>query len=101
MKVLEVGGKIFLTEMNESLFKKYLKQSVPVLTGLSATYLYETQREIPANNKFDGVSGEPVGHFVIVNGFDETTNTVYLADPMNPNPLKGRYYSVTFDSLIN
>ncbi len=27
--------------------------------------------------------------------------TVYLADPMNPNPLKSQYYSVTFDRLLN
>jgi len=101
IKFLESGGKIFLTELNEALFKKYLKQSVPVLTGLSATYLYETRREIPANNKFDDIRGEPVGHFVIVNGFDEATNAVYLADPMNPNPLKSQYYNVTFDRLIN
>ena len=101
IKFLEAGGKILQTELDESLIKKYLKQSVPILTGLSATYLYGTLREIPVNNKFDSIRGEPVGHFVIVNGFDETTNTVYLADPMNPNPLKSQYYSVNFDRLIN
>ena len=101
IKFLEGGGKILQTELDEKLIKKYLKQSVPILTGLSATYLYGTQREIPANNKFDSIRGEPVGHFVIINGFDEPTGTVYLADPMNPNPLKSQYYSVTFDRLIN
>jgi hypothetical protein len=101
IKFLEGGGKILQTELDEKLIKKYLKQSVPILTGLSATYLYGTQREIPVNNKFDSIRGEPVGHFVIINGFDENTNTVYLADPMNPNPLKSQYYSVTFDRLIN
>jgi len=101
IKFLEAGGKILQTELNEALFKKYLKLSIPVLTGLSSTYLYGTQREIPANNKFDDIRGEPVGHFVIVNGFDGTTNAVYLADPMNPNPLKSQYYSVNFDRLIN
>jgi hypothetical protein len=101
IKFLEMGGKILQTELDESLIKKYLKQSVPILTGLSATYLYGTVREIPVNNKFDSIKGEPVGHFVIINGFDEVTNTVYLADPMNPNPLKSQYYSVNFDRLIN
>jgi hypothetical protein len=101
IKFLEAGGKIYQTELDESLIKKYLKQSVPVLTGLSATYLYGTPREIPSSNKFDSIKGEPVGHFVIINGFDELTNTVYLADPMNPNPLKSQYYSVSFDRLIN
>jgi len=101
IKFLEGGGKILQTELDDKLIKRYLKQSVPILTGLSATYLYGTQREIPANNKFDSVRGEPVGHFVIVNGFDDSTGMVYLADPMNPNPLKSQYYSVTFDRLIN
>ena len=101
IQFLEAGGKILQTELDESLIKKYLKQSVPILTGLSATYLYGTVREIPVNNKFDSIKGEPVGHFVIINGFDEVTNTVYLADPMNPNPLKSQYYSVNFDRLIN
>ncbi len=101
IQFLESGGEIFFKELDESLIKKYLKQSVPILTGLSATYLYGTQREIAANNKYNSIKGEPVGHFVIINGFDESTNAVYLADPMNPNPLKSQYYNVNFDRLIN
>jgi len=101
IKFLEAGGKIFQKELDEDLIKKYLKQSIPILTGLSATYLYGTPREIPVTNKFDSIRGEPVGHFVIVNGFDEATNKVYLADPLNPNPLKSHYYSVAFDRLIH
>jgi hypothetical protein len=101
IKFLEAGGKILQKELDEALIKEYLKQSIPILTGLSATYLYGTPREIPLTNKFDSIRGEPVGHFVIVNGFDEATNKVYLADPLNPNPLKSHYYSVTFDRLIH
>jgi hypothetical protein len=101
IKFLEAGGKVFQSELNADLIKNYLKQSKPILTGLSATYLYGTMREIPINNKFDSIRGEPVGHFVIINGYDEASNTVYLADPMNPNPLKSQYYSVNFDRLIN
>jgi hypothetical protein len=58
-------------------------------------------REMADSGKFDSIKGEPVGHFVIINGYDEATQTVYLADPMNPNPLKSQYYSVNFDRLIN
>lgn len=101
IKFLEAGGKVFQSELNADLIKTYLKQSKPILTGLSATYLYGTMREVPINNKFDSIRGEPVGHFVIINGYDEETNTIYLADPMNPNPLKSQYYSVKFDRLIN
>jgi hypothetical protein len=101
IKFLEAGGKILHAELDENLIKTYLKKSVPVLTGLSATYLYGTRREISATNKFDSIKGDPVGHFVIINGFDEAKGCVYLADPMNPNPLKSQYYYVTFDRLIN
>jgi hypothetical protein len=101
IKFIEAGGVVLQTELDEQLIKKFLKESTPMLTGLSATYLYGTPREIPATNKFDSIKGEPVGHFVIINGYDEEADTVYLADPMHPNPLKSQYYSVTFDRLIN
>ncbi|MBK5278369.1 MAG: C39 family peptidase [Bacteroidia bacterium] len=101
IKFLEAGGKILNSELNDSLIKSYLRRQVPVLTGLSATYLYGTPREISVSNSYNSIKGEPVGHFVVVNGYDEPSNTVYLADPMNPNPLKSQYYSVNFDRLIN
>ena len=101
IKFIEAGGTIHYSELNEELIKRYLVQSIPILAGLSATYLYGTSREIPTSNKYDSVKGEPVGHFAVINGFDEAHNFVYLADPMNPNPLKSQYYSVNFDRLIN
>lgn len=101
IKFIEAGGKLLYAELDEKLIKSYLKKSVPILAGLSATYLYGTPREISSSNKYDSVKGVPVGHFAIINGYDEGSDHVYLADPMNPNPLKSQYYSVTFDRLIN
>jgi hypothetical protein len=101
IKFLEAGGKIRFEELEENLIKDYLRRSVPILTGLSATYLYSTRREIPRNNKYHSIKGEPVGHFVVINGFDDPSDHAYVADPMNPNPLKSQYYSVRFDRLIN
>lgn len=101
IKFLEAGGKLLYSELDEYLIKSYLTKSIPILAGLSATYLYGTPREIPISNKYDSIRGEPVGHFAIINGFESGSNEVYLADPMNPNPLKSQYYSVTFDRLIN
>ncbi len=98
---LQAGGKLLNAELDEHLIKNYLRKSTPVIAGLSATYLYGTPREIPTTNKFDSIRGEPVGHFAIINGYDNNTGAVYLADPMNPNPLKSQYYSVTFDRLLN
>lgn len=102
IKFLEAGGELRNTELNEKLIKDYLKQSIPILTGLSATYLYGTPREIPQFDIYDSIKGEPSGHFVVITGYDEEKNSVYLADPVEPNPLgKGQVYNVSFSRLIN
>ena len=102
IKFLEAGGKVHNDELDEALIKGYLKRGIPILTGLSATYLYKTPREIPQFDIYDSIKGEPAGHFVVITGYDEEKNCVYLADPMTPNPLgKGQLYSVNFVRLIN
>lgn len=102
IKFLEAGGRVHNDELDETLIKSYLKKGIPILTGLSATYLYKTPREIPQFDIYDSVKGEPAGHFVVITGYDEEKNSVYLADPMEPNPLgKGQVYSVNFVRLIN
>jgi hypothetical protein len=101
IRFLEAGGKVCFDEMSDELIKKYLTRQTPVLTGLSATHLYQTPREIGATNKYHSIKGEPAGHFVIVNGYDDRAKCAYIADPMNPNPLKSQYYSVDFNRLVN
>jgi hypothetical protein len=99
---LESGGEVRYHELDESLIKSYLKKSIPILTGLSATYLYGSPREIPQFNVYNPIKGEPVGHFVVIRGYDEEKNLAYLADPMSTNPLgKGPGYHVPFSRLIN
>src|SRR6187549_3551796 len=102
IKFLEWGGEIGYAELNADLIKKYVKKGNPILTGLSATYLYGTAREIPQFDIYDSIKGEPSGHFVVITGYDEDKNCAYIADPMEPNPLgKGQVYSVSFSRLIN
>ncbi|MEX2233919.1 MAG: C39 family peptidase [Cyclobacteriaceae bacterium] len=102
IKFLESGGKLHYSELDENLIKGYLKRSIPILTGLSATYLYGTPREIPQYDIYDPIKGEPAGHFVVITGYDEEKNFVYVADPVEPNPLgEGQLYSVGFGRLIN
>jgi hypothetical protein len=99
---LEAGGELHYSELDAELIKTYLKKGLPILTGLSATYLYGTPREIPKFDIYDSIKGEPAGHFVVITGYDEEKNCVYLADPMEPNPLgKGLVYSVDFVRLLN
>ena len=45
---------------------------LPVLAGLSATYLYRTMREYaiaPNQTAYHDLQGEPAGHFVVLYGF--------------------------------
>lgn len=101
IKFLELGGELRYAELDDQLVKEYIARSIPVLTGLSATYLYGTPREI-SDNTYDSIKGDPAGHFVVINGYDDKKNWAYLADPMTPNPLnKGRIYGVNFNRLIN
>jgi hypothetical protein len=44
IKFLESGGELRYSELDSDLIKGYLKKSIPLLTGLSATYLYGTPR---------------------------------------------------------
>ena len=102
IKFLEAGGELRNTELDEDLIKDYVKQSVPILTGLSATYLYGTAREIPQFDIYDSIKGEPAGHFVVITGYDQDKNCAQIADPMEANPLgKGQVYTVNIRRLIN
>lgn len=102
IQFLEAGGEVRYDELDEKLIKSYLNKSTPILTGLSATYLYGTPREVPQFDIYDDIKGESAGHFVVISGYDEEKNCVYLADPMTPNPIgKGRVYRVGFSRLIS
>lgn len=102
MKFLKNGGEIRFDNLDKKLMIKYLKQQVPILTGLSATYLYGTPREIAETNEYDDIKGKPSGHFVVINGYDDALEQFLVADPLNPNPMaKTQHYRVSSDRLIN
>lgn len=102
IQFLEAGGLLRFADLDAELISSYLARSRPILTGLSATYLYGTTREVPQFDIYDDIKGEPAGHFVVISGYDEKKRCVYLADPMTPNPIgKDRVYGVSFTRLIN
>jgi len=101
VRFLELGGKLRFEDLRPALIRRILGRGVPIMTGLSATYLYQSRREIPATNVADDVRGEPVGHFVVLSGYDRATKLVDVADPYEWNPLGGqRYYTVDLHRLI-
>ncbi|WP_088654954.1 C39 family peptidase [Geofilum rhodophaeum] len=100
---LKLGGKILFEDLQPDLLKRYLSKGTPILTGLSATYLYDSTREY-TNRKnqsvFDDLRGEPMGHFVVLSGMQD--DTVFVADPYKENPLAGQsYYDVPLNRLLN
>ena len=99
LRFIELGGKISLEPIRISLIRKYLKEGLPILTGLSATYLYGCARE--HEDEYDDVKGEPSGHFVVVSGYDPKTRLVNIADPLADNPgFSRQYYSVSLERLV-
>ncbi len=98
---LALGGLVRFEDLTPTLLANFLRQGKPVLTGLSATYLYRTPREHGRKAVDDDVRGEPSGHFVVLCGYDPQTRLVTVADPLEPNPpFDQRYYDVEMDRLI-
>ncbi len=99
---LEKGGEIKFEELNAKLIKKLLNQNLPILTGLSATYLYNCAREIGETNQYNDIQGEPTGHFVVVKGYDPVNRRAHIADPLEKNPISDtQHYMVNLQRLIN
>jgi hypothetical protein len=104
LKFLHNGGEIRFKDLNANLLRYYLKREIPILTGLSSTYLYRCARERDAGDKmiYDDIKGIPTGHFVVLSGYKLNNRTVRVSDPYSSNPkyLK-HYYDVKVDRLIN
>ncbi len=102
---LKLGGQILFEDLTPSLLAKYFRKKVPILAGLSSTYLYRCAREVSPDNQTtvsDDISGKPSGHFVVLSGYDEETHHIVVADPYPENPVfQSKYYSVKVNRLIN
>jgi len=100
---LRLGGRICFEDLTSSLIRGLLKRSIPILTGLSATFLYRTARETALGKKlvYDDIRGEPTGHFVVLCGYNMQDRTALVADPLLPNPISNSpIYTVRLNRLI-
>ena len=96
-----LGGKLELAELEASLLRGFLKRGVPIMTGLSATFLYREPREVSETGAPDDIGGEPQGHFVVLTGYDADRREVLVTDPMHPNPLSVIHtYPVRIERVI-
>ncbi|WNB18456.1 C39 family peptidase [Marivirga arenosa] len=100
IQFIENGGKITYKTLNKDLLHSYLIQDIPILTGLSATYLYNEKREFGDPVRYDDVKGYPSGHFVVLSGINYDQNSITVADPLHANPFESQNYLVDIDHLI-
>jgi hypothetical protein len=101
---LSLGGNLLFEELSPDFFHRYLAQGIPLLTGLSATYLYSCKREYSdsaGRSIFDDIRGFPMGHFVVLTG-QNPDGTIQVADPYKDNPLStNQHYDVPIQRLIH
>lgn len=101
LEFFRLGGQLRLTDLTSGFLRKHLQRGVPLLTGLSSTYLYRHPREYGDDDHDDDVRGEPQGHFVVLCGYHGESRTVLVADPFEENPLApGQHYEVALDRAI-
>jgi hypothetical protein len=101
LEFLALGGEICSEDLRPGLIRHYLRRNLPILTGLSSTWLYQAMREYGPNDDEDDVRGEPVGHFVVLCGYDAEKKQVAVADPMHPvNPYGAAVYPVAIERVI-
>lgn len=98
---IKLGGEVRFEVLSGRLIRKYLNRNLPILTGLSSTYLYESSREFGPNDDEDDIRGTPQGHFVVLAGYDRKERDVLIADPLQSNPHSAtRRYAINIDRVI-
>lgn len=101
IEFLSQGGPRRFVDLTATLIRRYLRRAMPILTGLSATYLYHEAREIGPHNTPDDLHGVPIGHFVVLCGYDCHSRQVLIADPLQSNPVSAtRQYIISIDRVI-
>ncbi len=98
---LDAGGRVKFRDLEPSMLQRYLDRGIPILTGLSATFLYREARERSEDNEPDDVAGDSAGHFVVLTGYRSAERAVLVSDPLYPNPLAEEHtYPVPVQRLI-
>ncbi|HEX6070437.1 MAG TPA: hypothetical protein VFZ18_11455 [Longimicrobiaceae bacterium] len=85
LEYLRLGGSMGFKELTPRLLKEILDRDHPILAGLSATYLYQMPRERhhPETHLLldDDVAGDPVGHFIVISGYERWGRRFVVRDP--------------------
>ena len=101
LEFLDLGGVIRFRDLNSRLISSAIRNGLPVLSGLSSTYLYRCAREFGPHDVYDDIRGEPAGHFVVLHGYDPRVRRVTVADPLANNPgFDSQRYTVAMARLV-
>jgi hypothetical protein len=102
-RFLRAGGRICFEDLDRQLLERYFARGLPILAGLSATYLYGSKREHAVDRNrlvFDDLKGRPTGHFVVLSGI--RAGRVVVADPLRENPISHSHrYEVDVRRVLN
>lgn len=98
---LDLGGRLLMEDVTLDLLAAHLRMGMPIIAGLSATWLYQAMRERPGDWAEDDVAGVPFGHFVVLRGVDVAARQVRVSDPYLNHPYPGSHdYTVGADRAI-
>lgn len=98
---LELGGRVRFEDLTPAMIRNQLAKGRPLLTGLSATFLYRSMRQWGPKDADDDVQGDPAGHFVVLCGYYPRRREVLVADPLEDNPpFLSHKYTVGIDRLV-
>jgi hypothetical protein len=103
LEYLRLGGELVMEDLTPGLLRRWLERDRPILTGLSATFLYRCAREIgSAQLEEDDVRGSATGHFVVLCGWDAEERAVRVADPLEDVPrFQEHIYWLPVERVIN
>lgn len=101
LEFLQLGGRLRLNDLSRTLVRGLLRRGLPILTGLSSTFLYRSAREYGPDDAPDDVRGRPGGHFVVLAGYNRRERSVLVADPYGPHPYGPSHeYWISIDRVI-
>jgi hypothetical protein len=86
VEFLRLGGRLRLEDLTLQRLRRILHLRLPIITGLSSTYLYRHPREDDRRDMADDILGSPTGHFVVIAGYDPRRNRMLVLDPYQPHP---------------
>jgi hypothetical protein len=103
LEFLRLGGELTMEDLTPALLRRWLAEERPILTGLSATFLYRSPREIGTDRLVeDDLRGFATGHFVVLCGWDAEERRVRVADPLEDHPkFEKHIYWIPVERVIN